>query len=237
MKIACLCPTYKRPRELAEAVACFLSQDYPADQRELIVLDDAGQYAPDALDGIPGVRLHTTAKRWPTLGEKRNETVRLASPNADVFAVWDDDDIYLPWHLSAGARALAETDAAYTIPTAIWVDKGLGRPLQLKQNSYLFHGAWMFRRELFNLVGGYPAEQSGQDQSLLRRFKAAKALRADPLQVNQRASYVYRWFQTHQNHFSALGTMGFEKLGRLRAEHVAAVVPAFSRDWVRVAGF
>ena len=35
--VACLCPTYRRPsRLLANAIACFEHQDYPAQRRRLI---------------------------------------------------------------------------------------------------------------------------------------------------------------------------------------------------------
>ena len=95
MKIAAICCTYKRPRELAEAITSFTNQDYPGHLLEMIVLDDAGQYDPDALSGLPGVKLVTTSHRFRTLGEKRNASAAFASPDVDVYAVWDDDDIYL----------------------------------------------------------------------------------------------------------------------------------------------
>ncbi len=95
MKLAAICCTYRRPRELATAVECFLRQDYV--DREMIVLDDAGQFAPDALDGLPRVKLVTSPVRFRTLGEKRNASAALASPDVDAYCVWDDDDIYLPW--------------------------------------------------------------------------------------------------------------------------------------------
>ena len=37
MKIGAICVTYKRPKELAAVIECFLRQDYPAELRELIV--------------------------------------------------------------------------------------------------------------------------------------------------------------------------------------------------------
>ncbi len=43
----------------------------------------------------------TTTKRFCTLGEKRNASAALASADVDAYAVWGDDDIYLPGHLEA----------------------------------------------------------------------------------------------------------------------------------------
>ncbi|MGE4341143.1 MAG: glycosyltransferase, partial [Pigmentiphaga sp.] len=53
MKIACLCCTFNRPAQLAEAIESFLRQTHP--DKELIILDDAGQYDPAACDHLPGV--------------------------------------------------------------------------------------------------------------------------------------------------------------------------------------
>ena len=174
MKIAAICCTYKRPKLLAEAVECFLRQDYPAAKREMIVLDDADQYENQIGDGWRIVSLPT---RFRTLGEKRNASAALVSPEVEAYCVWDDDDIYLPWHMSAAAAAL--TDADYAIPTLVSVDKG--NHLRRKVNQWLFHGAWSFRREAFDRVCGYPFIQSGQDQGLLKRFKATNLRRADPI--------------------------------------------------------
>ena len=66
MKLAAICCTYKRPALLAEAMECFLRQDYPGELRELIVLDDAGQY--DNQKG-EGWRLDSVPWRFRTLGK------------------------------------------------------------------------------------------------------------------------------------------------------------------------
>lgn len=228
MKLAAICCTYHRPRELAEVVECFLRQDYPTELRELIVLDDAGQYSPDALAEFTNVKLVTTQHRFRTLGEKRNASAAIASPDVDAYCVWDDDDIYLPWHMSAAVAALADAD--YTIPTLIYTDKK--NRLERKTNQYLFHGAWSFRRTAFEKVLGYPLMQSGQDQGLLRRFKTAKLKRADPLQFDPRPSYVYRWFTSHSQHLSALGKDGYERLGRATTSPTSTLVPTWHKDWI-----
>jgi glycosyltransferase involved in cell wall biosynthesis len=225
MKLAAICCTYKRPRELATAIECFLRQDYPAELRELIVLDDAGQYANQSGESW---RLVSLPVRFRTLGEKRNASAALVAPDVDAYCVWDDDDVYLPWHMSAAAAALAEAD--YTIPTVIYSDERTR--LERKANQYLFHGAWAFRRQAFEQVGGYPFIQSGQDQGLLRRFKAAKLRRADPIQFDRRPSYVYRWYTAHAQHISALGRDGYERLGRAPAERIESLAPGWDTDWL-----
>jgi glycosyltransferase involved in cell wall biosynthesis len=229
MKIAAICCTYKRPAQLATAVECFLRQDYPLHLREMIVLDDAGQYAPTAMDGVPGVKLVVSPHRFRTLGEKRNATAALVSADVDAYCVWDDDDIYLPWHMQAAATALAEAD--YTIPTTLCIEKN-GR-LQRKANQYLFHGAWSFRRAAFEQVHGYPFIQSGQDQGLLRRFKSQQLRRADPLRYDPRPSYVYRWFTADCAwHLSAMGGGGYERLAGVNHARVERFKPGWEKDWL-----
>ena len=236
MKIACLCSTFNRPGQLAEAVESFLRQTYPAELRELVILDDAGQYAPDACDHLPGVKLVTTRHRFRTLGEKRNASAALVSPDVDAYAVWDDDDIYLPWHLEAMV-AVFQAGYRWSLPAEVWIDRRTY--LERKTTGGFFHGSWGFTREAFLSVGGYPAMQSGQDQALAARFKRAGIKPISPREIVDAPassivlpSYIYRW-HTYPNarHISALGKDGYERRGEEPVEHVARITPCWSRDW------
>src|SRR5690606_8767925 len=60
--VACLCPTFRRPSFAADAVAQFLLQDYPATHRHLILLDDAGDFEPQA---EANWMLLSTPRRFP----------------------------------------------------------------------------------------------------------------------------------------------------------------------------
>jgi glycosyltransferase involved in cell wall biosynthesis len=234
MKVACLCCTYNRPKELANALQCFANQDYPANLCELIVLDDAGQY-----DVIPllvnlakqyeyiNVKLVSTRYRFRTLGEKRNACAGLASPEIEAFCVWDDDDSYLPWHVSAHVQALQTAD--YVIPSCVYLDKKTR--LERKQNTYMFHGGWSFTREAFQKVNGYPFMQSGQDKVLFERFKAAKLERGDTLQFDIRPSYIYSWFTTHKTHISAGPQNSYENLGSQIIRSHQIIRPKLIRNW------
>ena len=51
MKLAALCCTYLRPGSLGQLIESFLRQDYPRESRELVILDDAGQYDNQEGDG------------------------------------------------------------------------------------------------------------------------------------------------------------------------------------------
>ncbi|MEZ6097180.1 MAG: hypothetical protein R3C03_23650 [Pirellulaceae bacterium] len=74
MKLAALCCTYLRPQSLGQLIECFLRQDYHRDQRELIILDDAGQYENQSGEGW---RLISVPHRFNSL--EKSETPALHS--------------------------------------------------------------------------------------------------------------------------------------------------------------
>jgi hypothetical protein len=194
MKIAAVTVTYKRPVQLGRMLACFLAQDYA--DRELVILDDAGQYANQEGDRW---RLVSVEGRYPTLGAKRNAAARLVSPGAAAIAVWDDDDCYLPWALRASMAALRR--AAWSRPGRVLhaATDGSGRLFQHRtwangSRRKLFHAAWAFRRETFNEIGGYsPALNSGEDQQLMRRLERARTSEADPCRLGFAPFLVCSW--------------------------------------------
>ncbi|MGD0897976.1 MAG: glycosyltransferase family A protein [Thermoguttaceae bacterium] len=216
MKIAAVCVTYLRPRELGQMIRCFLEQDYPAAARELVVLDDAGQYENQRGDGW---RLVSTARRFPSLGQKRNAAAALAAGDVEALAVWDDDDLYLPWALRASVTALQR--AAWSRPSLVLHPQPDGALTQHRTGG-LFHGGWAYHRRLFDAVGGYPTMDNGEDQALARRFVRAGATEADPCALGFPPFYVYPW--GGGRHLSGLGPEGYQRLGRVRAEKTELVV-------------
>ena len=213
MKVAAVCCTWCRPERLRHLIRCFERQDHP--DRELVILDDAAQYHDQAGDRW---RLVSVPTRYPTLGDKRNAAAALVSPDAEAFAVFDDDDLYLPWALSAVAAGLRV--AEWTRPSQVLALQGLDR-LTPTPAGGLYHGAWAYRRELFQCVGGYPSMNSGEDQHLAHRFNCANATCADPIELGFRPYYVYWW--SDMWHLSACGDDGYEHLGRLDRPFVGTI--------------
>jgi glycosyltransferase involved in cell wall biosynthesis len=227
MRIAAICCTYKRPKPLEHVIESFLQQDYPAHLRSLIILDDAGQYQTQERDRWALISLPT---RFKTMGEKRNASAALAG-DVDAYCVWDDDDIYLPWHMSAVVATLANAD--YSIPSSVFLDRH--PKLELKTGiDGMFHGAWGFRRAAFEQAQGYPFIQSGQDMGLLHRFRQLKLKKLDPILTEPRPSYIYRWWTTHRNHLSGDTAMSYEDRALLPYAKVDSIHPHWDRDWVRL---
>lgn len=214
MKIAAVCCTWCRPERLSYVIRCFELQDH--DNRELVILDDAGQYHDQAGDRW---RLISVADRYPTLGEKRNAATALVSPDVDVIAVCDDDDLYMPWALSAIDAGLRV--AEWTRPSQILALSGRGE-LHPTPSDGLYHGAWGYRRSLFQKVGGYPAMNSGEDQQLAGRFHAVDAKCSDPIALGYQPYYLYWWADMW--HISAFGNDGYERVGALDRHFVGAIM-------------
>ena len=222
MNIAAVCCTYHRPKQLGWLIKCFLEQDYPAEKRQLVVLDDAGQYGDlglriedlglgDCRAAFSGDRwrLYSVARRFRSLGEKRNAAVDLVSADVEALAVWDDDDIYLPWALSASVAALQK--APWSRPGIVLHEQADGT-LRQHQTGGLFHGGWAYTREAFKKAGGYPAINNGEDQALARRLQRIGTAQSDPCRLGFRPFYVYRWGSAGSYHLSGMGRQGYQKL-------------------------
>ena len=227
-KVSCLCCTYCRPKALSEAIECFLRQDYPSDRRELIILDDADQYPNQSGEGW---ELISIRRRFRTLAEKSNALAALASSDADIYVVWDDDDIYLPWHISCSVEALRLS--AWSLPSRVltW-NEGV---LKEQRTRGLFHSAWAFTREAFLSVGGYPARE-GADQEFGRKLRQTGTEPSNPCKQAP-PSVIYRWNYDRDVWHVSQQAGFYEELdsAKLEQPRCEVVVPAWTQDWGRLA--
>jgi hypothetical protein len=203
--IACLCPTYCRPELLARSIEMFDAQDYPAERRHLVILDDS-----------PGLKVGLDDRRGPSwsrfirtrradsLPEKFNEIARQFAMQfkPDAFAVWEDDDEYRPWHLSAHASALERNE--FSKPSRVFSDYADPPRLGEEGAAGRFHASIAFRRELFERIGGWPeTKRADFDQQMLGRLRDEARGIGDPCEFYP-PSYVFRW---HTDHYHGQHTM------------------------------
>jgi len=201
-KIAAVCVTYNRPKQLGQMIRCFERQDYQ--NRELIILDDAGQYERTSGDRWT---LISTKTRYPTLGDKRNAATRLVSPDVEYIAVWDDDDLYLPHALRATMAALRV--APLSRPSVVLHPDKRG-VLSQHETGGLFHSGWGYRRETFWKYNGYQAWNNGEDRLLLKKLEDRGVATADPIALGFEPFLVYPWEVSEVIHFSN-PSMSYEK--------------------------
>jgi hypothetical protein len=183
MKLSCLMPTYGRPTLVQNSIACFMAQDYPAELRRLLILDDADQISPQDGDGWC---LRTSSVRMPTLVSKYVILEAIDGGWADAFVIWDDDDIYLPWHLTAHANVLQQ--AQWSHPKMVWSLDGDGPKLVSTGGGFWASAA--VRRDLQSRINGFiPSARGGFDQAHLSTWRkhGGEPGRPEP------PSYVYGW--------------------------------------------
>lgn len=180
--ICCLCPTYGRPKLLANAIACFLAQDYPIQRRKLIIWDDLGT--------IEGYRIPvsstdheqysslvflSTKQRFPSLPEKFNAMWRFLA--ADLYVVWEDDDIQFPWCLKAHAQACEHH--GWSHPSHVWSD--YGGTLHTEPVGGRFHGSLAIRGDSLHKIEGWPLTRRADfDQQLIRKLYVECGQPGDP---------------------------------------------------------
>ena len=114
--VSVVCPTYNRREFLPYLLYIWQYQDYPADKRELIILDDSPDSNADliAMMSDPeqsNVRyIHSTERL--VLGQKRNMLNDLAQ--GEYILCFDDDDYYPPNKISYQVAQLQENNAIFS---------------------------------------------------------------------------------------------------------------------------
>ncbi len=204
MNIVCLCPTYgRRPELLENTIACFDRQDYPADKRRLFLFDDLGTLdgvvIEDLRDGPTGMPIVSQHDRCLSIADKYSAMLARIDFPFDAVAVWDDDDVYFPWHLSAHVEALRGND--WSKPSHVWT--AAAQPPILESSAGRFHGSIAIRRECLERVGGWvQTRRADFDQQMMARLDANGRC-GDPCDFSP-PSYVYRWQTTSAGHCSWL---------------------------------
>ena len=207
MKIYCLCPTYGRPRALIEnTLACFLAQDYT--DSELIIFDDGQTLEPQRGKRW---RIVTDDERLPSLPAKYNWILgliiaenRTIEPEKSAVCVWDDDDVYLPWHLSQHAKTLQANEWSH--PREVWstyvssTQQAGGRLAVREPATGRFHGSLAIRWDLMRRIGGWiMTRRADFDQ---QQIAECERLAGAPGRPDEDAipSYVFRWADSGAPH-------------------------------------
>lgn len=215
--VVCLCPVYGVPPHLiANAIACFLAQDY-AGPKFLLLSDDLGNIAYN--DSMHTVDVVSTPERYPSLPAKYNAMRKLAMA-ADVIVVWEADDIYLPHHISSNVAVLRIHEWAH--PTDVW-STYTGAP-QIEGAAGRFHASLAFRRSYLDRIGGWPETDSPDFDQRLLRVAAQNAPCGRPDSGEGKyPSYVFRWADTAAVHGQSTMGSGVEWYRSYRPQYTKTV--------------
>ena len=177
--VACLTCTYGRFQRMRECLAFFLAQDYPA--KRLFILNN--HPTPLRCD-LPDVTVFNEPSDEP--GIPRQRLLELAIRNSqlpiDFVHTWDDDDAWLPWHLSQAVRQItvhrrgaeyAENGVFQGKDVAVLGDLPFGRELRVERRASAVQiAAWKPARSWihFTRTGDYKLNSNNYEASMIVHF-------------------------------------------------------------------
>jgi hypothetical protein len=164
LSFSCICLTYARVWKLKEAIGHYLAQDFTGES-ELIVFNTCPQQTLHF--SHPKVRVFNCETRPQTLGEARN--MAIAQARGSRLILWDDDDVYLPWHI----RNYADFWPAGC--DWVWISRAfLSIGDEIRKVGTANFNTFAYTKEAWEAAGKYAAIDCGEDKEFYGRMTQAK---------------------------------------------------------------
>jgi hypothetical protein len=209
-----------------------MDQDY--DNKRLIVLNDQEGVNLSIPDCPSDITVVNHPQRFDSLGEKRNHLNRLGLDMCgDLFCVWDDDDLYTPWRISASVDLMKRTTGGICKPKTAYMSTH-NKNYAIVSN--LFHSQACITRKYME-ENQYTSISVGEDIDFERN---ARVESIDPFPM---LWYVYRW-GLNLHHLSGIGnekdswekSLQFKSYNDIKGD--VEVLPKFGRDyWKDIGAF
>jgi glycosyltransferase involved in cell wall biosynthesis len=193
--ISCKCITYGRVKFLEESLYSFLTQEYDG-QKEMIIVND---YPLQKLHfEHPNVKIFNLENTYQTIGEKENFAVSKCS--GELIAVWDDDDIALPNHLSNISKYFKNNTHLLHWEKGVYYNEP-----NITSITGIGNSGIVYTKNGWEMVGGHPHENAGYDVTFVNKLMSISpnVVRAKPL--DHEVSWFYMW-GGRDYHMSGLGT-------------------------------
>lgn len=181
MKIDCLMGTYGRHALASEALACFLEQSALSEATLLIY----NQHPVPLQVKHPRVRVINEMPPVGSLRYIRQRMHGLADPSAEFIHWWDDDDLYLPWHLEDCLEHIGESVAWK--PASSWMSMG---NVDYSRHVNTFEGSWMFRADYLKSAP-LDTHPTYTDHPVILQTQESGLLTTT--EFGDLTSYIYRW--------------------------------------------
>jgi hypothetical protein len=201
MKIDCLMGTYGRHSLVCESLACFLQQSLISNATLLIY----NQHPVPLSFEHPRVRIVNEQLAAGPLRYIRQRMLALADPSAELIHFWEDDDLYLPWHLEDCMKRIGD-NAAWK-PAKCWMSM---RNTQFSCETNMFEGSWVFRAEHLKAAPFDTHPDYIDHPAHLQTLEAGRLASTD---LGGRTSYIYRWANGSE-HLSGYGGQVSEQVQR-----------------------
>jgi hypothetical protein len=181
--ISVVCPTWNRREFLPYLLYIWQYQDYPADKRELIILDDSAQSNADLvtmLTGEAGNVRYVHSEERLALGKKRNLLNEMAK--GEYILCFDDDDYYPPDKISYQVSQMQLNNARFSGCDQIYIWYSHLDKIYLTYPfgaTHALNGTFGLHR---NLLAKHRYEDDanlGEEQAFLKGF-TAPVLQVDP---------------------------------------------------------
>jgi glycosyltransferase involved in cell wall biosynthesis len=210
--VSVVIPSFRGGRLLREAVASVRAQTF-TDWELIIVLDGCD----DDLSDIEKADKRVRVIRQRNRGASIARNVGVSHARSEFVALLDDDDLMLPERLRAQVDAMSDasiglchTQYRYIDASGAVTGVGISKEYEyrdfLRGDGKILAGSAMFRRDLFQAVGGYnPLLTLGEDLDLFYRMARESTVCFVPETL-----YEYRLHESNLWLSSNLGSDGFK---------------------------
>ncbi len=189
-KVSCVLCTYGRFETVRRSITFWKYQDY--DNKELIIFNTAP--VPIVLDDSlqdHDIRVinqqHVDGNAFSSLGQVRETALQFVT--GDIYVCWDDDDMFLPWHISQGIRELKKCGRAAWMPAQSYFSGDDGQTFQYARNS--MEASVLLEMESLRQYGF--SYENGLEHLPWRRKMVDTGELVETDEVTPLESYAYIW--------------------------------------------
>jgi glycosyltransferase involved in cell wall biosynthesis len=187
-RVSICTPTFNRRPFFKGAIHNVLSQDYPHDKIEWIIVDDGMDKVGDLVQHIPFVK-YVSVDQKMTLGQKRNFMHEQCTFKEDdaIIVYLDDDDYYPPMRVSHSVEMLTKHKEALCAGSSamyIWFGGSLNKMYKFGPYgpSHATAGTFAFKRALLKQTRYEDDAALGEEKYFLKNY-TVPFVQLDPLKT------------------------------------------------------
>jgi len=176
--VSILTPCYRRRNFIPLMITNIISQDYPKDKLELVILQDGDEdlFIDNTRLEMFRASIHPVKLTYryepkvrKSIGEKRNKLVKLASHK--IYAMMDSDDIYLSSYIRYSVNALKQYKAGITSSacmTFVYPKYDFRMTaIRCGHKKQCHEACAVFTKKYFKKMGGFGKTSAGEGVKML----------------------------------------------------------------------